>query len=75
MLTHQGDLLVLFRAVVLNLRSIESLGFDGAVSGFFRVRRRSPDFSNPFLLSVILGKMGFDESLENYVRFRRVYKG
>jgi len=58
-----------FTAVVLKLGSIEPLRFDGAVSG---VRRKSSDFSNPFLLCVVLGKMGFDKSLGNYVRVRRV---
>jgi len=57
--------------VALELRSIEPLGFDGAVSG---VRRRSSDFSYPYLLSAVLGKNVFDKSLENYVRFRRVCK-
>jgi len=49
-----------FDPVVLNLGSIEPLGFDGAVS---RVRRRSSDFSNPFLLSVTLDKNGVRQNL------------
>jgi len=50
-----------FDPVVLNLGSIlEPLGFDGAVSG---VRRRSSDFSNPFLLSVTLDKNGVRQNL------------
>jgi len=47
-------------AVVLKVGSIEPLGFDGAVSG---VRRRSSDFSNPFLRSVVLGKNGVRQKL------------
>jgi len=59
------------KLVVLDLGSIEPLGFDEAVSG---VRRRSSDFSNPYLLSVALGKILSNKSLENYVRVRRVCK-
>jgi len=61
-----------------NLGSIEPLGFDGAVS---EVRRRSSEtwlkvwlYHNKFYFLLYWAKMGFDKSLESYVRVRRVCK-
>jgi len=48
------------RPVVLKVGSIDPVGFDGAVSG---IRRRLSDFSNSFLLSVVLGKNGVRQKL------------
>jgi len=52
-------------SVVFKLGSIEPLGFDGTVLG---VRRRSFESCNPFYFVLYWEKMGFDKSLENYVR-------
>jgi len=48
------------RPVVLEQGSIELLGFDGAV---LRVRLRSSETCNPFLLAVILVKNGLRQKL------------
>jgi len=81
--------LLLFMAVVLNLGSIEPLGFDGAVSG---VRRRSSEtwlkawlyrskltmgifVATHFYFLLYWPKVGCGKRLENCVRVRRVCKG
>jgi len=46
-------------------------GPDGAVSG---LRRRPSETCSPFLLPVTFAKMGFDKSLEKYVKVRCVCK-
>jgi len=57
--------------VILNLGSIEPLGYDVAILG---VQQRSSDFSNPFLLSVILGKNGVQQQKLANLRKGLVYE-